>query len=95
MIDVFWRNGLLPLVATRIEEVETATGVFQPDARAAVILGGLGVVGVVAGEDEHAVLLCQADIDSGRGVAVHAVLEGVLDEGDKKKWGHFELRIEN
>jgi hypothetical protein len=62
VVDVAF-EGLLPGVATRIDEVETATGVLQADARAAAVCVVLGEVGVVAGKDEIVVLLFQTDID--------------------------------
>lgn len=83
MIDILWLNDLFPLVATLIEQIQTTTGVFQSYARTAAIFGGLGVVGVVAGEDECIVLLCQTDVDDGWSIAVHAMLKGILDEGYK------------
>ena len=89
MIDILWRNGLLPSIVTWVEEVETATGVLQADARAATVLGGFWIVGVAADEDERAVLLCQADVDRGWRIAVRAMLESILDERDKKQWRHF------
>lgn len=91
MIDIIWRNGLLPLIATLIEQIHATTGVLQSDARTAAILGGLGVVSIVAIEDERTVFLYEADVDSGRGIAIHAMLEGILDEGDKKQGCHFQL----
>ena len=87
VIDVIF-EGLLPGVAARVEEVETTTGVLQSDARTTAILGGLGIVGVVAIEDKRAVLLCQADVDGGRGVTVGTMLKSVLNQRDKYKWSH-------
>ena len=79
MIDIIF-EGLLPGVAARVEEVETTAGVLQSDARTAAVLGGLGVVGVVAIEDERIVFLCQTYVDSGRGVTVGTMLKGILDQ---------------
>ena len=38
MLDVTIK-GLLPGVAARIDEIETASGVLQPDARTTAVLG--------------------------------------------------------
>ena len=94
VIDVAF-EGLLPGVAARIDEVKTATGVLQTDARTAAVCVVLGEVGVVAGEDETVSLLLQTDVDLRWPAAAHAVFEGVLDERDKEQGGHFQLTIDH
>ncbi len=88
VVDVAF-EGLLPDVTTWIDEVETATGVLYADARAAAVCVVLGIVGVVAGEDELVVLLFQTDIDLRGPAAAHAVLEGILDERDEEQGGNL------
>ncbi len=84
VIDVAF-EGLLPGVAARIDEIKTATGVLQTDARTAAVCVVLGEVGIVAGKDEIVVLLFQTYIDLRRSAAAHAVLEGILNERDEKQ----------
>lgn len=89
MIDILRGDSLFPCVATRIEQIQTAAGVLKPDARAATVFGGLGVVRIVAVKDKGVVLLLQSDSDGGRRIAVHTMLEGILNERDKEQWSHF------
>ena len=84
VIDVAF-EGLLPGVAARIDEIKTATGVLQTDARTAAVCVVLGEVGIVAGKDEIVVLLFQTYIDLRRPTAAYAMLEGILDERDEKQ----------
>ena len=91
MIDILWRDGLLPLVATWVEEVEAATGILQTDARTAAVGIILGIVSVVATEDQSVVRLFQPDIDFRGTAAADTVLEGILDERDKQQRRYFKL----
>ena len=84
VVDVAF-EGLLPGVATWIDEVETTTGVLQSDARTAAVCVVFGEVRVVTGEDELVILLLHADIDLRRPAAAHAVLEGILDKRDEEQ----------
>ena len=78
MIDILCGNGLFPGVTAGIEQIQAATRIVESDARTAAILRGLGIIGIVAVEDKGVALLDQTDVDAGRGIAVHAVFEGIL-----------------
>ena len=93
MIDVLWRDGLLPGVVPVVHQLQTAAGVLQSDARAASVLSGLGVVGIVAGEDDGIVYLFQMNIDSGGGIAVCTMFKGILDERYEEKRGDLCLSV--
>jgi hypothetical protein len=94
VVDIIF-EGLLPLVATCIHKVEAATGVFKSYARTTAISIVLGVVGVSAGKHELVGFLHQTDVDRRRSATADTMLESILDEGDKKQRGDFELIIDN
>ena len=78
VIDIVWRDGLFPLVAARIEQFHSATCIFQSYSRPAAVLCRLGIVRIVASEDECAGGLFQTYTDGGRSIAIHAMFEGIF-----------------
>ena len=73
MIDILRRDGLLPLVAPLIQQVQTTARVLQSDTRTTTVFGWLGIVGVIAGEDKRVAFLHQTDLDDRRCITVQSL----------------------
>ena len=92
MIDIVLQR-LFPLITAGIHQFQTAAGVLNADTTAAAVFVTLGIVGIVADEGESSVVLFERDVDGGRTTRTHAVLEGILNQGDKQQGCHFRLAV--
>lgn len=82
-------NSLFPGVAAGVGEFEAATYLFQSDATSTLVGLRLGVIAVDNFAANAVVSLAESYADiTGLG-GRDAVLEGVLDEGDKDKRGYL------
>ena len=81
------------MIASVVHQFQTASGIFQSDARTAAVCIVLGIVGVVADKDELVIILLQANIDGRRPVAADTMFESILNQRDKQQWGNLRLRI--
>ena len=76
-------DASLPLVMTRVGEVETALYLLESDAMTATVAGGLGMIGILDVACDGVFAGLQADMYK-RGLrGADAVLEGILDERDE------------